>query len=81
MLNTEKALRFKADTVSKYVPHASHIPPGTNLAVGKAKANKIKSSPLKSFHFSGRDKGEHLNNITHHDRNNERDTQQTKSRK
>lgn len=49
MLNTEKALRFKADTVSKYVPHASHIPPGTNLAVGKAKANKIKSSPLKSF--------------------------------
>lgn len=40
-----------------------HSPAGTNLAIEKTKVSKIRSLSLKSFHFSGGEKGKNLNNM------------------
>lgn len=57
MLNTEKTLGYKIDMVPKHLPHTCLIPPGTNLAAGKTKVNKIKSLNLKSFHSNAGKRG------------------------
>ena len=55
LLNTEKPLRA-THTDPAYLPHAYHIPLGTNLAAGKTEVNQIKSLPLRSFHSGGGDR-------------------------
>lgn len=70
-----RTLRRSSTTKQTQSPNASHTPAGIHLPPGKTEANKIKSLPLKSFHFRGRDRGETSNNMTRPEKSHEGDLQ------